>query len=436
MLQQEGMNPDKFTFVQVVNACSGLGALDDGRLVHEQLIQSGCESDVFVGSSLIDMYSKCGSIEDACQVFNKMPSQIVVTWTTMIWEHEEGVCPNSFTFVGVLNACASIVALEEGRCAHEQIMQSGWDSDLFVGSSLVDMYAKCGSMEDAWKGQKALELFQQMQQEGVLPDSVTFVGVLNACASLVALEGQGRCAHEQIIQSRWHSDVCVGSSLVDMYAKYVVTCNAILGGCAMHGHAKEALKHFQWMCEEGVQPDDFTFVCLLSGCSHAVHMISAKLEHYTCMVDTMPCKPHVAAWMSLLGACRIHGNVEMGERVAKLVLELEPENAAAYAAGISVTVLNGIEKKKVLMHDAGYVPYMKFVLHDVEEEEEEEEKVFCLCDHSEKLAIALGVINTAPGAPLRIMKTLQVCEDCHTSTKDANCFHCFEDGVCSCMNYW
>jgi hypothetical protein len=101
------------------------------------------------------------------------------------------------------------------------------------------------------------------------------------------------------------------------------------------------------------------------------------------------------------------------------------------------------------MHDAGYVPYMKFVLHDVEEEEEEEEKVFCLCDHSEKLAIALRVINTAPCAPLQIMKNLQVCEDCHTSTKfiskivgraimvrDANCFHCFEDGVCSCMDYW
>jgi pentatricopeptide repeat protein len=86
-MQQEGMNPDKFTFVQVINSCAGLGALDDGRLVHEQLIQSGCESDVFVGNSLIDMYSKCGSIEDACQVFNKMPLRTVVTWTTMIWGH-------------------------------------------------------------------------------------------------------------------------------------------------------------------------------------------------------------------------------------------------------------------------------------------------------------------------------------------------------------
>jgi pentatricopeptide repeat protein len=130
----------------------------------------------------------------------------------------------------------------------------------------------------------------------------------------------------------------------------VVSWNAILGGCAMHGHGNEALKHFEQMCEEGVQPDDITFVCLLSACSHAdlvdegmrcyasmttVYMVSAKLEHYTCMVDllgragylqeaenmikTMPHKQHVNVWKALLGACRIHGNVEMGERVAKQI---------------------------------------------------------------------------------------------------------------------
>jgi pentatricopeptide repeat protein len=147
------------------------------------------------------MYARCGSIEDAQRVFNKMPSRDAATWTAMILGHvkcgqgqkalelfqqmqQEGVQPSSFTFVGVVNACASLVALEEARCAHEQIIQSGWDSNVFVGTSLVDMYAKCGSMEDAhrvfnkmsssdpvtWtamlsghvtcgEGQKALELF-------------------------------------------------------------------------------------------------------------------------------------------------------------------------------------------------------------------------------------------------------------------------------------
>ncbi|KAH9549386.1 hypothetical protein CY35_10G016600 [Sphagnum magellanicum] len=532
------------------------------------------------------MYAKCGSIEDAWRVFNKMPSRDVVTWTAMILGHvkcrqgqkalelfqqmqQEGVQPNTVTFVGVLNACASVVALEEGRCVNQQIVKCGWESDVFVGSSLVDMYVKCGSMEDAWRvfnkmpsrnvvtwtamisghvncgqGQKALELFRQMQQEGVRPDSVTFVGVLNACASVVALE-EGKCVHQQIVECGWDSDVFVANSLIDMYAKCgsmedawrvfnkmpsrdVVTWTTILGGCAMHGHGKEALKYFEQMCEEGVQPNDITFICLLSACSHSGlvdegmhcyasmvtdYMISAKLEHYTCMVDLLgragrlqeaenmvmavPCKPHVAAWMALLGACRIRGNVEMAERVAKRILEMEPNNAAVYvllsniyaAAGNRLLCENverqrkenGVKKQQGrtwievnnevhtfvvgdqdhpqmteihaelqrlsgLMHDAGYMPCTKFVLHDVEEEEEQ---VLHLCHHSEKLAIAFGLINTAPGTPLRIRKNLRVCEDCHTSTKfiskivgraimvrDANRFHHFEDGVCSCMDYW
>jgi pentatricopeptide repeat protein len=418
-MQQKGMSPDNFTFVPVLNACASLRALEAGRKVHEEIIQSGCEADVFVGNSLVDMYSKCGSIEDACKVFNNMPSRDVVTWNAMILGHvkcgqgqkalelfhqmqQKGVQPTPVTLIGVLNACASMFALQEGRCTHEQIIESGWESDVFVGSSLVDMYAKCGSMEDAervfnkmlsrnvvtWntmilgyvkcgQGSKALELFQQMQQEGVQSDPVTFVGVLNACASMVALE-EGRHAHEQIIQSGYESVAVVGNSLIDMYAKCgsmedawkvfnkmrsrdVVTWTAILGGCAMHGHGKDALQHFERMCEEGVEPNDVTFVCLLSACSHAGlvdegmhcytsmitdYMISAQLEHYTCMVDllgragllqeaenmimAMPCEPHVAPWMALLGACRIHGNVEMGERVAKQILELDPENSAGY----------------------------------------------------------------------------------------------------------
>ncbi|KAH8940749.1 hypothetical protein BDL97_14G001600 [Sphagnum fallax] len=165
-MQQKGMSPDSFTFVPVLNACASLRALEAGRKVHEEIIQSGCKADVFVGSSLVDMYSKCGSIEDACKVFNNMPSRDVVTWNAMILGHvkcgqgqkelelfhqmqQKGVQPTPVTLIGVLNACASMFALQEGRCTHEQIIESGWESDVFVGSSLVDMYAKCGSMEDA-----------------------------------------------------------------------------------------------------------------------------------------------------------------------------------------------------------------------------------------------------------------------------------------------
>jgi pentatricopeptide repeat protein len=307
-MQQEGMSPDKFTFVQVIKACAGLGRLEDGRLVHKQLIQSGYKSDVFVCNSLVDMYAKCGSIEEAWTVLEKMPSQNVATWTTMILGHvqcqqwqkalelfekmqQEGVQPDSVTFVGVLKACVCILALEEGRCVHQQIVEFGWDSDVFVGNSLVDMYAKCGSIEDAWRvfnkmpsrntwnamvlghvkcgqGQKALELFQQMQLQGVQPNSVTFVGVLKACANVAVIE-EGRCVHQQVIQSGLESAVFVGSSSVDMYAKCgsiedagkvfkkmpsqdVVSWTAMILGHVQCREGQKAFELFQQMQQEGV----------------------------------------------------------------------------------------------------------------------------------------------------------------------------------------
>ncbi|CAM6025997.1 unnamed protein product [Sphagnum balticum] len=586
-MQCRNVIPDSLTFVRVLNACASLRALDEGKHAHLQIIKSGCESNIYVGNSLIDMYAKCGSMEDAWRVFNRMPIRDVVSWNAMILGHKkcgqgqnalelfrqmqrEGVQPDSVTFVGVLNACASVVELEEGRHIHEQIIQRGCESDVFVGNSLVDMYAKCGSIEDAWRvfnkmhstcdlvswnvmisgyvkcgqGQKALKLFQQMQKEGVQPGRVTFVAVLNACASILALE-EGRCAHEQIIQRGCESDVFVGNSLIDMYAKCgsiadaenvfnkmptrnVVSWSAMILGFVKFGQGQRALALYQEMQQEGVEPNAVTFMGVLNAsCSHAglvheglhyfdsmgsVHGICAMVEHYACMVDllgraghlhkaedlikTMPCEPNVGVWNALLGACRIHGDVEMGERVVKRVLELDPADAAGYvllsniyaAAGkwdLSASVQQlrkerGVKKQpgctwievnnkvhtfvvddkqhpqmvhieaelerlSCNMKDAGYVPDTRFALHDVDEEE----KVLHLRQHSEKLAIAFGLISTSPGTPLRIFKNLRICGDCHTFTKlvsklvgraiivrDANRFHHFEDGLCSCRDYW
>ncbi len=202
-MQDEGLQSDRVTSGGLLNACASVVALKEGRDAHEQIIQRGWESDVFLMSSLVDMYAKCGSMEDASRVFKnrKMPSLDVVPWNTMIcgqWQkvlelfqeiQKEGVQPDLRTFVELLNACASVVALEEGRHAHRQIIEHGWDSDIIVGNSLIDMYSKCGSLEDACKvfesmashdvitwnamisghvkcgeGQKALELFHQMER--------------------------------------------------------------------------------------------------------------------------------------------------------------------------------------------------------------------------------------------------------------------------------
>ncbi|CAK9190019.1 unnamed protein product [Sphagnum troendelagicum] len=318
----------------------------------------------------------------------------------------EGVPPNPATFVGLLNACASVMALEEGRQAHQLITQSSCELDVFVGSSLIDMYAKCGSMEDASR------MFNKMASHNV------------------------------------------------------VTWTATLNGYAMMGCGKEALQHFERMCKEGVEVNEVTFICLLSACNHAGlvdeglnyfslmasgYNISVNQEHYACMVDihgcsgllgeaedlikTMPCEPNAAVWMALLGACRVHGDVEKAEQILKKVLELDPENAAGYV--LLIQRLSG--------HDADYVQDTRFVLHDVDEEE----KLFHLCHRSKKLAIAFHLIRTSPGTPLRTYNNLWVCYDCHTSTKfiaktvrrtnivrDANGFHHFEDGICSCRDYW
>ncbi|CAM6073937.1 unnamed protein product [Sphagnum tenellum] len=391
---------------------------------------------------------------------------------------------------------------------------------------------------------KALDLFAQMQQEGLIPDSFTFVQLLNVCASLRALES-GRKIHAQIIQSGCECNIFVESGLIDMYAKCgsladarkrvfnkmttrdVVAWNTMLGGYAMHGLAKEALELLERMCEQGVEVDNITLVALLSACSHLglvdegmhyyesmglVYGVSSTVEHYACMVDllgraghldeaedlikTMPFEPNVAVWKALLGACRVCGNVEMGERIAKEVIGLDPGNSAGYvllsniyaAAGkwdISADIQcqrleRGVKKEpgrtwievnnemhsfmvddqghpditeihaklrklSAQMEEIGYVPDTRFVLHDVDEEE----KALQLCYHSEKLAIAFGLISTPPGTSLRIFKNLRICGDCHNATKfisrivgrtiivrDAHRFHHFEDGYCSCRDYW
>ncbi|KAH9573419.1 hypothetical protein CY35_02G208400 [Sphagnum magellanicum] len=518
-MQKRGMRPDRFTFVPVLNACAGLRALEEGRRAHQLIMQTGCEADVFVGSSVVDMYAKCGSMEDAWRVFCKMPSQDVVTWTAMILGYvrcgqgqkalelykrmqQEGVQPDAVTFVVVLNACASVSALEEGRRTHERIIQSRCESNVFVRSSLIDMYAKCGSMEEAsrvfnklpsraavcWnamifghvkcgEGHKALQLFQKMQHEGVQPDPATYVGVLNACANVVALE-EGRRTHERIIQSRCESNVFVKSSLIDMYAKCgsmeeasrvfnklpsrVVCWNAMIFGHVKCGEGHKALQLFQKMQHEGVQPDPATYVGVLNACANVVALEEGRRTHEriiqsrcesnvfvksslvdmyakcgsmedACRVfNTMP-SHDVVSWNALLGGFAMHG------QVYRIPAKLEHYTCMVDLLGRA----GHLQEAENMIQ--GYVPNTKSVLHDVEEEE----KVIHLCHHSEKLAIAFGLMSTDPGTPLRIVKNLRVCEDCHTSTKfiskivrrkiivrDANRFHHFENGVCSCRDYW
>ncbi|KAJ7536559.1 hypothetical protein O6H91_12G073800 [Diphasiastrum complanatum] len=444
-MKQEGVQPDNVTYVVLLKACAGMAALQQGKQLHLDIIEAGFESDAIVGSTLVDMYAKCGRIEDACRVFTNMHEQNVVSWTAIIagYAHhglgkealdlyeqmkEEGVQPDIVTYVVLLKSCASIVALEQGKQLHLDIIKSGFASDVIVGSALVDMYAKCRCLEEArqvfnnmherdvvsWSvmisgyaehglGKEALDLSEQMKQEGVQPNIVTYVVLLKSCASIAALE-QGKQLHLDIIESGLDSDVVVGSTLVDMYAKCgriedarqvfnnmhernVVSWNAMIAGYAQQGFGKEALALLEQMQREGIRPDEVTYVGVLSACSHSGlvdkgrhvfdsmckdHAVIPTMDHYVCMVDLlgragcladaedfvgkMPIQPNVVVWMTLLGAARNHGEVEIGRRAFDCVVKLEPENAAPYVLLSNIYAAAGlrdeIAKIRKEMNDA------------------------------------------------------------------------------------
>eukprot|EP01018_Ginkgo_biloba_P018851 Gb_21567 [translate_table: standard] len=584
-MRQAGVQPDKFTFPFVLKACAYLSALQEGREIHDHIVRSGLESDVFVATALVHMYSKCGCIDIARQVFGKMSKREVVPWNAMVGAAAENgndhealtlfnemqlaeVKPDSITMVNVLPACAHLAALHQGKWFHGYIIKCGFESVVPVGTALIDIYARCASIESARKlfdkmparnvvlwsamitqyshngyADEALALFQEMQLAGTKPDTVAMVSVLPACAHLAAQQ-QGKRIHGYIITSGFESDIFVGNSLIDMYAKCgnveialqlfeksstrdVVSWNAMIAGYGMHGHGEEALALFSQMQQTGLKPSHITFVSVLSACSHAGlvdegwqyfdsmvrdYYITPTMEHYACMVDilgragrldeaqdfikNMPLEPGIRVWGALLGACRIHCNIELGEHVAKHLFVLEPEKSGCYillsniyaasgrwdaatkvremmkdrgvkkTPGCSLIEVNNrvhsffvgdrshSQSEKIYatletlggqMKEAGYMPDTSFVLHDVEEEVKEHK----ICSHSEKLAIAFGLINTSPGNPILITKNLRVCGDCHNATKfitrvarrkiivrDANRFHHFKDGLCSCGDYW
>ncbi|KAJ7527655.1 hypothetical protein O6H91_16G065000 [Diphasiastrum complanatum] len=445
-MRETGLAPDKVLFVVALKACARLAGLEQGRQLHSDIIKRGFQSDVTVGNTLVNMYAKCGCTEDARDLFDKMSERNVVSWTAMIAGYaqnglgeealalyeqmkQEGMQPNNVTFVLLLNACASLAALEQGKQLHSEIIKRGFQSDVVVGNTLVDMYAKCGCTEDArelfdnmsernvvsWTamiagyaqnglGKEALALYEQMKQEGMQPNNVTFVLLLKACANLAALK-QGKHLHSEIIKRGFQSDVVVGNTLVDMYAKCgciedarelfnnmsqrnVVSWTAMIAGYAQNGLAQEALALFEQMQREGTKPNEVTYISVLSACAHSGlvdqgryvfdslsknHGVTPTKEHYACMVDLlgragclddaelfinkMPIQPGSVVWMTLLGAARNHGHVEIGGRAFDRVVKLEPKNAAPYVLLSNIYAAAGrkdeLAKIRNEMKDAG-----------------------------------------------------------------------------------
>ncbi|XP_024541824.1 putative pentatricopeptide repeat-containing protein At3g01580 [Selaginella moellendorffii] len=415
-MRVEGVMPNKVTFLTLLGACSSREKLPDGRVVHKRIVEQGLESDVAVANALLKMYIACGSLEDASTVFEAMKQRDVVSWTTMIMSHGqdgtgkeavklfrrmlvEGLKPDCIACVALINACASGMVLDEGRFIHGCVRRSGFYEDVSVGTSLINMYGKCGSVEEAkavfdefssshtsvvfWTAMmatyaqngrsEALHLFRAMQLQGIRPNEMTFATVMNSCASYSTLE-EGRAVHALIVESGFDSDPVVANSIVTMYGrcgelveagrmfdKMLVreasTWNAMITACAQHGLWDEALKLFYRMKQLGEKPNNITLVGVLSACAHAglveegcnnfatMHDyfgVRPTLQHYGCMVDllgragwlreaeemikTMPFQADAAMWTAFFGACKTHGDVEGARRAAEIVMELEPNN--------------------------------------------------------------------------------------------------------------
>lgn len=481
---EERIIPNEITLLSLITECGFVGALDLGKGLHAYLLRNGLGVSLPLATALIDMYGKSGQVGYAQALFNGVEDKDVKIWSALISAYAHVSCidqafgvfqemldsevkPNKVTTVSLLSLCAEAGALDLGKWTHAYINCQGLEVDIVLKTALIDMYAKCGDLQIAhslfneatrrdismWNammagiamhgcGKEALELFSEMDSHGVEPNDITFISVFHACS---------------------HS-----------------------------GLVEEGKKHFNKMVDHfGIVPKIEHYGCLVDLLGRAGHLDEA---HY--IIEDMPMRPNIVIWGALLAACKLHKNLALGEVAARKILELDPQNCGysvlksnIYASakkwfdvtsirermshlgmkkepGLSWIETNGsvhhfksgdktctqtrkvyemVAEMCIKLKEAGYAPNTSAVLLNVDEEEKES----ALNYHSEKLAMAFGLISTAPGTPIRIVKNLRVCDDCHAATKllskiygrkivvrDRNRFHHFSEGYCSCLDYW
>lgn len=474
---------DSVTYVNIFGLCACLKYLRMGLELHGKMLISDVESDAYVSSAMINMYGKCGDVSSARRVFDRLQSQNVVLWTAIIAAYFQNGCfedalklfskmkldgarPNEFTFAVTLNASAGLSAISCGLLLHACTEKSGLKDYLTVGNALINMYAKSGNIPAAknvfsdmtsrdtisWNamicgyshhglGKEALHVFQEMLAAQEYPNYVTFIGVLSACSHL--------------------------------------------------GLVQEGLYYLNLMKESSIVPGLAHYTCIVGLLSKA-----GRLDDAWNFMRSMPVKWDVVAWRTLLNACHIHRNYGFGKQIAEWIIEMDPNDVGTYTLLSNMYAKakrwDGVVKIRKLMRDKnikkepgaswieirnvthifvaeetkhpehseiyekvkelltmikplGYVPNIGAVLHDVEDEQ----KDHYLSYHSEKLAIAYGLMKTPPEAPIIVMKNLRMCDDCHLAVKliskvanrmiivrDANRFHHFQEGHCSCADYW
>ncbi|XP_024009642.1 pentatricopeptide repeat-containing protein At2g29760, chloroplastic [Eutrema salsugineum] len=572
--------PDNFTLPCVVKGCSRLCAVEEGKQIHGFSTKLGFGFDKFVQSSLVSFYSKCGLLDCARKVFDKMGEKDLVTWNSLIDGYarsgdvetarklfDEIPRRDSYSWTALLHGFSKSGKIEAARDVFDKMPTK----NLVSWNAMINGYMRSGDFESAcelfntmpernlitWNSiiagyevygrfEEALSMFLRMLQEEeddfIKPNNATFTSLISAVAASAILS-TGKWVHSYMVKNGMAIDGVIGTLLIEMYSKCgsiesaltVFTSihrkklghwNSVIVGLGMHGMADEALELFKKMQESGIKPNTVTFVGLLNAFSHVGYVkeahlyfdfmvkkygIEREIEHYGCLVDVlcrtgrlqeaktvieeMKIRPNKVILMSLLRGARMFVDTEIGEYAAHRLKELAPECYVAlsnmYAAagkwekvsevretmkkkGIKKEAGWSLIERKGVIHRfivgdrshpqseeiyaklkemreklkaAGHVADTRQVLLRIEDEKEKEAELEL---HSERLAIAYGLINNNNDkSPIRVVKNLTVCNDCHSVTKflsriyqrdiivrDNSRFHHFRDGLCSCNDFW
>ncbi|KAL5704803.1 hypothetical protein ACHQM5_023177 [Ranunculus cassubicifolius] len=433
---KQGIKPTKFTLCSVLSSCTESLDWHLGCQIHAQIIQAGYEGNMFLNTKLVDLYAKCGVLDDAKRVFDGMNRHDHVSWTSIVAGFakngygREALClfkqmlgsgfgPNGFTFASVISGCVDFrVALEQGASLHAFVIKVGCERNNYVVSGLIDCYAKCGEINHAiflynesldrdvilfnsmiaaysqnLRCEAALKLFVEMQKNEITPTSYTISSILNACASMTVLQ-PGKQVHSFINKLGLERSVFITSSLIDMYSKCgsidearrvfdnstewnSVLWTSMITGYAHAGRGEDGLELFEHLVkEEGMRPDNICITAVLSACNHAGfadkateyfnkmemdYGLTPEVDQYACMVDLygktgqlvkakklleqMPFEPNIVMLSSFLASCRMYCNVDLGREAANHLFKMDPYSAAPYVTLANIYAEAGMREE-------------------------------------------------------------------------------------------
>ncbi|KAJ7972228.1 Pentatricopeptide repeat-containing protein family [Quillaja saponaria] len=449
-LLESGLEPNDYTFTNLISACNADIGANEGKQLHGLAIKYGVVGRTSVGNAVITMYGKHGMVNEAERMFLQKEIRSLISWSALLSSYvkngharkaldlfldilENDVQLDSGCLSVVLDGCSEWSNLQSGMQIHGISIKLGYISDVKVGTALIDLYAKCGSLRSArlvfdrnpsktiasfnailvgflisnyTDYEDPMAFFSQKRLDGMRPDSITFSRLLSLSANLACLD-TGKSLHAYTIKTGLDADYAVSNSVITMYGKCgriqdafhmfsgmnghdSVTWNAIIQACALHGKVNKTLLLFKDMMQEGCSPDEVTILAVLQACSYsglwetgfclfeemeAKYRIKPVLEHFACIVDLYgragklskamdfisksPFPDSPLLWRNLVNACKLRGNLQFGILASKKLLHLESSEASAYILVSNMYAEGGMPdeaaKVRTIMNDLNLV---------------------------------------------------------------------------------